>query len=181
MAGVMLAMFLSSLDQTIVGIAMPTIISDLGGFSHYTWVTTAYIIMSAVALPVTGKLTDMYGRKYFYIGGLIIFTSASFLCGLSSTMTQLIVFRGIQGLGAGIMMANAFIVIGDLFSPAERGKYQGLVSGAFGISAVIGPMLGGYITDNLSWHWIFFINVPLGVIITILFIVYFPHLRPDKL
>ena len=181
MAGVMLAMFLSSLDQTIVGTAMPRIISDLGGFSHYTWVTTAYIITSAVAIPITGKLTDMYGRKYFYIGGLVIFTLASFLCGLSSTMTQLIVFRGIQGLGAGIMMANAFIVIGDLFSPAERGKYQGLVSGAFGISAVIGPMLGGYITDNLSWHWIFFINVPLGVIITILFIVYFPRLRPDKL
>ena len=181
LAGVMLAMFLSSLDQTIISIAMPTIISDLGGFSHYTWVTTAYILTSAVAIPITGKLTDMYGRKYFYIGGLVIFTIASLLCGLSNTMTQIIVARGIQGLGAGIMMANAFIVIGDLFSPAERGKYQGLVSGVFGISAVIGPILGGYITDNYSWNWIFFINVPLGIIITALFIAYFPRLRPDKM
>ncbi|MFC2068350.1 MDR family MFS transporter [Chloroflexota bacterium] len=181
MAGVMLALFLSSLDQTIVGTAMPRIISDLGGFSHYTWLTTAYIITSAVAIPITGKLTDMYGRKYFYIGGLVIFTIASFLCGFSATMIQIIVCRGIQGIGAGIMMANAFTVIGDFFPPAERGKYQGLTSGVFGISSIIGPTLGGIITDTLSWHWIFFINVPLGIIIIILFIVYFPYVRPDKL
>ncbi|MFC1955254.1 MDR family MFS transporter [Chloroflexota bacterium] len=181
MAGVMLAMFLASLDQTIVGIAMPRIVSDLGGFSQYTWMTTAYIIASAVAIPITGKLTDMYGRKYFYIGGLVIFTIASFLCGLSNSMVQIIFCRGIQGLGAGVMMANAFTVIGDLFPPSERGKYQGLISGVFGLSSVIGPILGGFITDALSWHWIFFINVPLGIIIIALFFLYFPHLRPDKL
>ncbi|MFC1995000.1 MDR family MFS transporter [Chloroflexota bacterium] len=181
MAGVMLAMFLSSLDQTIVGTAMPRIVSDLGGFSQYTWMTTAYIITSAVAIPITGKLTDMYGRKYFYIGGLVIFTTASFLCGLSNSMMQLIVCRGIQGIGAGIMMANAFTVIGDLFPPSERGKYQGLISGVFGLSSVIGPTLGGFITDALSWHWIFFLNVPLGIIIIALFFLYFPNLRPDKL
>ncbi|MFC2033210.1 MDR family MFS transporter [Chloroflexota bacterium] len=181
MAGVMLAMFLSSLDQTIVGTAMPRIVSDLGGFSQYTWMTTAYIITSAVAIPITGKLTDMYGRKYFYIGGLVIFTIASFLCGFSNSMTQLIICRGIQGIGAGIMMANAFTVIGDLFPPSERGKYQGLISGVFGLSSVIGPTLGGFITDALSWHWIFFLNVPLGIIIVALFFLYFPHLRPDKL
>jgi MFS family permease len=115
-AGVMLAMFLSSLDQTVVGTAMPRIISDLGGFSRYTWVTSVYIITSAVTIPITGKLTDMYGRKFFYIGGLVVFVLSSFLCGLSQTMTQIIIFRGMQGIGAGVMMANAFTVIGDIFS-----------------------------------------------------------------
>ncbi|MFC1873740.1 MDR family MFS transporter [Chloroflexota bacterium] len=180
-AGVMLAMFLSSLDQTIVGTAMPRIISDLGGFSHYTWVTTAYIIASAAVIPITGKLTDMYGRKFFYLGGLGIFVLASFLCGLSNTMTQIIIFRGIQGIGAGVMMANSFAVIGDIFPPAERGKYQGFMSGVFGLSSIIGPTLGGYITDTLSWHWVFFINIPLGLAIILLFIFFFPNFRPDNL
>jgi EmrB/QacA subfamily drug resistance transporter len=180
-AGVLLAMFLSSLDQTVVGTAMPRIISDLGGFSHYTWVTTAYIITSAVTIPITGKLTDMYGRKFFYISGLGIFILASFLCGLSSTMTQIIVFRGAQGIGAGIMMSNAFTVIGDIFPPAERGKYQGFMSGVFGLSAIVGPTFGGYITDAFSWHWVFFVNIPLGVLIIVLFIIFFPNFRPDNL
>jgi EmrB/QacA subfamily drug resistance transporter len=179
--GVILAMFLSSLDQTVVGTAMPRIISDLGGFSHYTWITTVYIITSAVTIPITGKLTDMYGRKYFYIGGLILFILASILCGLSNTMSQIIIFRGIQGIGGGVMMANAFTVIGDLFPPAERGKYQGFMSAVFGLSSIVGPTLGGYITDTLSWHWVFFINVPLGLVIIILFIFFFPNFRPDKL
>jgi EmrB/QacA subfamily drug resistance transporter len=178
--GVMLAMFLGSLDQTVVGTAMPRIISDLGGFSHYTWVTTAYIITSAVTIPIIGKLTDMYGRKYFYIGGLILFILASILCGLSNTMNQIIIFRGIQGIGAGVMMANAFTVIGDIFPPAERGKYQGLMSGVFGLSSIVGPTLGGYVTDTLSWHWVFFINVPLGLIVILLFIFFFPNFRPDN-
>ena len=180
LAGVMLAMFLSSLDQTIVGTAMPRIITDLGGFAHYTWVTTAYIIASTITIPITGKLTDMYGRKWFYIAGLAIFITGSLLCGLSQTMTQIIIFRGLQGMGAGIMMANAFIVIGDLFPPAERGKYQGLMTGVFGISSIIGPTLGGFITDNLSWHWVFFVNVPLGIIIIGLFILFFPNFRPSN-
>ncbi|MDO8491175.1 MAG: MDR family MFS transporter [Dehalococcoidia bacterium] len=179
MAGVMLAMFLSSLDQTIVSTAMPTIITDLGGFTQYTWVTTAYLITSTIALPITGKLTDMYGRKYFYVVGIVIFTLGSLLCGLSQSMTQIIIFRGFQGIGAGIMMANAFTVIGDLFPPAERGKFQGIISAVFGVSSVIGPPLGGLITDGLSWHWIFFVNVPLGIIVVLLFLFYFPHFRPD--
>jgi EmrB/QacA subfamily drug resistance transporter len=178
-AGVMLAMLLSSLDQTVVGTAMPRIIADLGGFSHYTWVTTAYIIASAVTIPITGRLTDMYGRKFFYIAGLIIFLIASFACGLSYTMTQIVVFRGIQGIGAGIMMANAFTVIGDLFPPAERGKYQGFVTGVFGLSSIIGPALGGFITDTLSWHWVFFINIPFGIAIILIFLFFFPHFRPS--
>jgi len=177
----MLAMFLGALDQTVVGTAMPRIISELGGFSQYTWVTTAYIITSAVAVPITGKLTDIYGRKFFYIGGLAIFVLASVLCGLSNTMNQIIIFRGVQGIGAGVMMANAFTVIGDLFPPASRGKYQGFVSAVFGLSSVIGPTTGGYITDNLSWHWVFFVNVPLGVIVILLFIFFFPNIRSDNL
>lgn len=179
-AGVLLAMFLSSLDQTIVGVAMPRIIADLGGFTHYTWVTSAYMIASTVTVPITGKLIDMYGRKVLYIIGLVIFTVFSLLCGLSQTMTQIIIFRGIQGVGGGIMMANAFTVIGDLFPPGERGKYQGLISASFGLSAVIGPALGGFLTDILSWHWVFLINIPLGLAIIGLFIAFFPHLRPEN-
>lgn len=179
-AGVLLAMFLSSLDQTIVGVAMPRIIADLGGFTHYTWVTSAYMIASTVAVPITGKLIDMYGRKVLYIIGLVIFTVFSLFCGLSQTMTQIIIFRGLQGAGAGIMMANAFTVIGDLFPPGERGKYQGLISAVFGVSSVIGPALGGFLTDILSWHWVFLINIPLGLAIIGLFIVFFPPLRPEN-
>ena len=170
----MLAMFLGSLDQTVVGTAMPRIIADLGGFSQYTWITTAYIITSAVAVPITGKLTDIYGRKYFYLGGLGIFVLASIACGFSNTMNQIIIFRGVQGIGAGVMMANAFTVIGDLFPPAVRGKYQGFMSAVFGLSAIVGPTLGGYITDSLSWHWVFFINIPLGVLIIVLFMFFSP-------
>jgi EmrB/QacA subfamily drug resistance transporter len=180
-AGVMLAMFLGALDQTIVGTAMPRIVGDLGGFNQYTWVTTAYIITAAVAVPITGKLTDIFGRKYFYLGGLIVFIFGSVLCGISQTMNQIIIFRGLQGAGAGVIMANAFTVIGDIFPPVERGKYQGFMSAVFGISSIVGPTLGGYITDNLSWHWVFFVNVPLGLIVIVLFIFFFPNFRPDNL
>jgi EmrB/QacA subfamily drug resistance transporter len=181
MVGVMLAMFLAALDQTIVGTAMPRIIEDLGGFTHYTWVATAYLIASTVTVPVVGKLTDMYGRKWFYVAGLVIFIVGSLLCGLSQTMLQIILFRGIQGIGAGVMMANAFIVVGDLFPAAERGKYQGLVASVFGLSSVIGPTLGGFITDSISWHWVFFVNIPFGILIIGLFVFFFPNLRPDNL
>jgi len=181
LAGVLMAIFLSSLDQTIVSTAMPKIIADLGGFAHYTWLATAYLVTSTVVLPITGKLTDMYGRKHFYTAGTTIFIVGSLLCGLSQTMTQIIIFRGLQGIGAGIMMANAFTVIGDLFPPAVRGKYQGLVSAVFGISAVIGPSLGGFITDTLSWHWIFYINIPLGIVVILLFAFFFPNFRLDNL
>lgn len=178
LAGVMLAMFLSSLDQTVVGTAMPRIIADLGGFSHYTWVATAYMVTSTVVLPITGKLTDMFGRKYFYLAGLGIFMLGSVFCGLSQTMAHIIFARGFQGIGAGMMIANAFTVVADLFPPAERGKYQGFMSAVFGVSSVVGPTLGGYITDTLSWHWIFYINLPLGLVILTLFVLFFPDFRP---
>ena len=181
LAGVLLAMFLSSLDQTIVSTAMPRIVADLGGLNHYTWLTTSYLVTSTVVLPIVGKLTDMYGRKYFYTAGIAIFIIGSFLSGLSQTMLQIIIFRGFQGIGGGIMMANAFTVIGDLFPPSERGKFQGLISSVFGISAVIGPALGGYITDAFSWHWIFYINIPLGVLNIVLFIFFFPNYHIDNI
>ncbi len=180
MGGVLLAMFLSSLDQTVVGTAMPRIISDLGGFSQYTWVTTAYLITSTVAMPVSGKLIDMYGRKPLYVAGIIIFLLGSLFCGLSNTMTAIIIWRGLQGIGAGIIMANSFTVVGDLFPPSDRGKYQGIMSGTFGLSAIIGPGLGGFLTDALSWHWVFFINIPLGVAALWVFLFPFPDIRSNE-
>jgi EmrB/QacA subfamily drug resistance transporter len=178
MAGVMLALFFASLDQTVVGTALPRIITDLGGFTQYTWVVTAYIIASTVSLLIAGKLSDMYGRKWFLVGGIAVFIVGSILCGTSQTMTQLILFRALQGIGAGAIMGMAFITVADLFSPAERGKYVGFLTGVFGLSSIIGPTLGGYITDNLSWNWVFYINIPFGVLIMLLFIFFFPHLRP---
>ena len=176
MGGVMLALFLSSLDQTIVATAMPRIVADLQGFDRYTLVTTAYLVASTTVVPVVGRLTDLYGRKGFYIAGLVIFLVGSVLSGFSQSMTQLIVFRAVQGFGGGMIMANSFIVIADLFPQSERGKYMGLISGVFGLSSVIGPTLGGFVTDSLSWHWIFFINIPLGVPVILLFVKFFPNL-----
>jgi len=178
MAGVMLALFFASLDQTIVGTALPRIITDLGGFAHYTWVATAYIITSTVTLLIAGKLSDMYGRKWFLVGGIAVFIVGSILCGTSQTMNQLIGFRALQGVGAGAIMGMAFITVGDLFPAAERGKYVGFLTGVFGLSSVIGPTLGGFITDNFSWNWVFYINIPFGILIMILFIFFFPHIRP---
>ncbi len=178
LGGVLLAMFLSSLDQSIVGTALPRIIADLKGFEHYTWVATAYLLTSTAMVPVVGRLTDMYGRKWFYIVGIVIFLIGSALCGLSQTMTQLIAFRGLQGIGAGIMMTNAFIVIGDLFPPSERGKYVGLTMSVFGFSSIIGPLLGGFIADHLSWHWIFYVNLPIGLPVILAFIRFFPAFAP---
>ena len=160
MGGVMLALFLAALDQTVVGTAMPRIIADLGGFDRFTWVTSSYLVASTTAVPIVGGLTDLYGRKAFYIAGIVVFLIGSVLSGLSQTMNQLIAVRAIQRLGGGVMLALAFVVVGDLFSPAERGKYQGIVAGVFGLSSVIGPTLGGFVTDNFSWHWIFYINLP---------------------
>ncbi|MCH7800686.1 MAG: MFS transporter [Chloroflexi bacterium] len=177
MGGVMLAMFLSALDQTVVGTAMPRIITDLGGFDKFTWVTTAYLLTSTTAVPIVGRMSDIYGRKRFYIAGIIIFLIGSALAGFSQSINQLILFRAIQGLGGGVIMALSFIAIADLFPPEERGKYQGLIAGVFGLSSVIGPTLGGFITDNLSWNWIFLINIPLGVPVVLLFIKLFPESR----
>lgn len=178
LAGVMLALFLASLDQTIVATAMPRIIADLEGFDRFTWVTTAYLLASTTVLPIVGKLTDMYGRKWFFISGMGVFLAGSVLAGLSQDMTQLIVFRGVQGIGGGTMLAISFIAVADLFPAEERGKYQGMLGAVFALSSVIGPTLGGFVTDQLSWHWIFYINLPLGIPVIVLFIAFFPQISP---
>lgn len=179
MVGLLMALFLAALDQTIVSTAMPRIIADLGGFDRYTWVTTAYLVASTVAVPIVGRLTDIYGRKIFFIGGISVFILGSVLAGMSESMTQLIAFRAIQGLGGGVIMANSFVAIADLFPPEERGKFQGFLGVVFGMSSVIGPTLGGFITDNFSWSWIFLINVPIGVPVLLLIAWLFPKITPE--
>jgi EmrB/QacA subfamily drug resistance transporter len=177
MISVLLGLLLSALDQTIVGPAMPRIIGDLQGFEAYSWVFTVYLLTSTITVPIFGKLSDMYGRKWFYIGGVVIFLLGSVLSGLSTNMAMLITFRGIQGIGAGIMMANAFAIIADLIPPAERGKWQGAFGAVFGLSSVIGPTIGGFLTDNLNWRWVFYVNVPIGVIAIAALMLLFPNDR----
>ncbi|MCU0504832.1 MAG: MFS transporter [Chloroflexi bacterium] len=164
LGAILLALLLGALDQTIVGTALPTIVTDLEGNDLYTWVVTIYLLTSTISVPFYGKLSDLYGRKPLLIIGIVIFLVGSALSGLSQTMEQLILFRGIQGLGAGALFPISLAVIGDLFSPQERGKYQGLFGAVFGVSALVGPALGGFITDTWSWHWIFYVNIPLGAI-----------------
>ena len=178
MAGIMLALFLASLDQTVVTTALPQIVSDLGGFSKLTWVTSSYLVASTTVVPITGRLTDIYGRKKFFVGGVLVLLIGSVLSGQSETMNQLIIFRAIQGLGGGIIMAITFVTIGDLFAPEDRGRYMGFLTAVFGITSLIGPTLGGFITDVLSWQWIFYINVPLGVLILVVLVRYFPDFEP---
>jgi EmrB/QacA subfamily drug resistance transporter len=163
-AGLMLALALASLDQNIVGVALPQIVSDLGGLSHLSWVVTAFLVTSTATTPIYGKLSDMYGRKPLFIVAIIIFLIGSSLCGLSRSMTELVVFRGIQGLGAGGLIALAQTTIADLVAPRDRGRYQGLFGAVFAFSSIAGPLLGGFITDVLSWRWIFYVNVPVGVL-----------------
>jgi EmrB/QacA subfamily drug resistance transporter len=164
MVGVILAMLLAALDQTIVGTAMPRIVRELGGADHLTWLVTAYMLASTVTVPIYGKLSDLYGRKWFFFGGIALFLVGSILCGLSHNMLQLIIFRALQGIGGGAIMGNAFAIIGDLFAPAERARWQGVLGGIFGLASVIGPALGGWLTDNASWRWVFLVNIPLGLV-----------------
>jgi EmrB/QacA subfamily drug resistance transporter len=161
-AGLMLALTLASLDQNIVSTALPRIVSDLGGLAHLSWVVTAFMVTSTISTPLYGKLSDMYGRKPLFFTAIIIFLIGSILCGLAGTMFQLILFRAIQGLGAGGLVTLAQTTVGDLIVPRERGKYQGLFGAVFAACSVAGPLLGGIITDTLSWRWIFYVNLPVG-------------------
>ena len=164
LGAVLLALFLGALDQTIVGTALPRIVTDLGGNEYYTWVVTIYLLTSTITVPFYGKLSDLYGRKPMMMFGVAIFLIGSALSGLSQNMAMLILFRGIQGIGAGALFPIALAVIGDLYTPAERGRYQGLFGAVFGVSFIIGPFLGGFLTDNVSWHWIFYVNIPVGLV-----------------
>jgi EmrB/QacA subfamily drug resistance transporter len=173
---VLLALFLASLDQTVVGTALPRIVTDLLGTSLYTWVVTAYLLTSTVTVPIYGKLSDVYGRKPMLLIGIVIFLVGSALSGQSQTMEELIAFRAVQGLGAGALFPISLAVIGDLFSPQERGRYQGLFGAVFGISFILGPFLGGFLTDHASWRWVFYVNVPIGIAAIAVIAVALPNL-----
>ncbi|MDT7688455.1 MAG: hypothetical protein QOE46_1214 [Acidobacteriota bacterium] len=161
--GVITGMFLAALEATVVGTAMPTVIASLGGLSHYSWVFSAYLITSTITVPVWGKLSDLYGRRLFFQLGIAVFLLGSVLSGLSATMTQLIIFRAVQGLGAGALVPLGMTIIGDVYTIEERARMQAFFSGVWGLSSVVGPIVGGFITDQLSWRWVFYINVPFGL------------------
>jgi EmrB/QacA subfamily drug resistance transporter len=178
LGAILLAMFLGSLDQTVVGTAMPRIVTDLHGNGLYTWVVTAYLLSSTVTVPIYGKLSDVYGRKRLLLIGICIFLAGSWLSGLSQTMNQLIIFRGLQGLGAGALFPISLAIIGDLFTPRERGRYQGLFGAVFGLSFIIGPFIGGWLTDNASWHWVFYVNMPVGIAALLVIAYVLPNFHP---
>jgi len=163
-SALILVILLASLDQTIVSTALPTIVGDLGGLSHLSWVVTSYLLASTVTGPVYGKLGDQYGRKRVLQIAIVIFLVGSALCGIAQNMTELIAFRGLQGLGAGGLLVTTIAVVGDIIPPRERGRYQGIFGAVFGVSTVIGPLLGGFFVDNLSWRWIFYVNLPIGAV-----------------
>jgi EmrB/QacA subfamily drug resistance transporter len=186
MTGLLLTLLLAAIDQTIVGTAEPRIIAQLSGFDRYPWVATAYLLTSTVVVPIIAKLSDIYGRRGFFLAGAIAFVATSGLCGASGYlnvlgldgMNQLIVFRGLQGLGAGMIMGLTFTIIGDIFSPLERGRYMGFFAAVFGLASIFGPTLGGWLTDHISWRACFYVNLPVGLVAIAALYFEFPNLSP---
>jgi EmrB/QacA subfamily drug resistance transporter len=167
-AALMLGMFLAALDQTIVSTALPTIVGDLGGLNHLSWVVTSYLLASTVSTPLYGKIGDMVGRKPVFLAAILIFLAGSMLAGLSQSMSELIGFRALQGIGAGGLMVGAQAIIGDIVPPRERGRYIGLIGSVFAVASVAGPLLGGFLVDNLSWRWVFYVNMPVGALAVVI-------------
>ncbi|HEX4722363.1 MAG TPA: MDR family MFS transporter [Pseudonocardiaceae bacterium] len=162
--GLMLGMLLAALDQTIVATSLPTIVTDLGGLTHLSWVATSYLLTSCVSTPIYGKLGDIYGRKRLFQGAIVLFLIGSALCGTAQSMTALIAYRALQGIGAGGLMVNSQAIIGDLVAPADRGRYQGFMQSVFAFATVAGPLLGGVLTQEASWRWVFYVNLPIGIV-----------------
>ena len=177
MTGALLCILLASLDQNIVNTALPRIVSDLGGMAHLSWVVTAFMLSSTVTTPLYGKLSDTYGRRRMFFVAIVLFLAGSLLCGTAGSMGQLIRFRALQGLGAGGLMVLAQASVGDVVSPRERPRYQGLFTGTFALASVAGPLLGGIITSALSWRWVFYVNLPLGVLALLMIGFGLPHPR----
>jgi EmrB/QacA subfamily drug resistance transporter len=175
-AALMLGMFLAALDQTIVSTALPTIVGELGGLDHLSWVVTSYLLASTASTPLYGKLGDMYGRKPTFLAAILIFLAGSMLSGLSQSMGQLIAFRAIQGLGAGGLMVGAQAIIGDVVPPRDRGRYMGLIGSVFAVASVAGPLLGGFLVEAISWRWVFYVNIPLGLV-AVLIVIFRLHLH----
>src|SRR5215212_6937092 len=176
-SGLMVTLLLAALDQTIVSTALPRIVGDLGGLTQYSWVFTAYLLATTVTVPIYGKLGDVYGRRPLFIIAICIFLVGSALCGVAQGMTQLVVFRAIQGVGAGGLIPLALAVIGNILPPRDRGRYQGLIGAVFASASISGPAVGGFIVDNTSWRWIFYVNLPVGGVALVVIWITMPRRR----
>jgi EmrB/QacA subfamily drug resistance transporter len=180
MAGLMVGLLVAAFDYSIMATAMPKVINSLNGMEYYVWPFTSYMLSSTIAIILFGKLSDIYGRKHILIAGIITFVITSVMCGFATNMFQLIIFRGLQGIGGGILISLPFVVVGELFRPRERAKYMGILASVFGLADVLGPIIGGVITDSFGWRWVFFINVPVGIAAVTMILYWLPNFKlPD--
>src|SRR5437870_3978721 len=175
----MVTLALAALDQTIVATALPRIVGDLGGITQYSWVFTAYMLTSTVTVPLYGKLGDVYGRKYLFMLAIVVFLIGSALCGAAQTMTQLVLFRALQGIGAGGLFPLSLAVIGSIVPPRDRGRYQGLIGAVFAAASIAGPAVGGFIVDNTTWRWVFLVNLPIGGLALVVIALTMPRRAPQ--